>query len=57
MEIKGLKAILIGGASGFARATAERITAEPSFRNGRQSPTRAVTAYLDHVLCCKARLQ
>lgn len=27
MEIKGLKAILIGGASGFARATAERIAA------------------------------
>ena len=27
MEIQGLKAILIGGASGFARATAERIAA------------------------------
>ena len=27
MEIHGLKAILIGGASGFARATAERIVA------------------------------
>jgi NAD(P)-dependent dehydrogenase (short-subunit alcohol dehydrogenase family) len=27
MEIEGLKAILIGGASGFARATAERIAA------------------------------
>ena len=27
MEISGLKAIIIGGASGFARATAERIAA------------------------------
>jgi NAD(P)-dependent dehydrogenase (short-subunit alcohol dehydrogenase family) len=27
MEIDGVKAIVIGGASGFARATAERIAA------------------------------
>ena len=39
MEINGLKAIIIGGASGFARATADRPEASAEGR-GRDVPLR-----------------
>ena len=62
MEIQGLKAIIIGGASGFARATAERIAAgggvvaildRAGMAATAATPADYTTEFLDYVIAIR----